>query len=141
MLAATVRARSAELGLDFLGLRAAGRRAADVMASGGEVVLLLGNERSGLSNEEMLWANAAVAIPTHVPFPLPGASLNLSHAAGIIVYELFRARGGGEGGEGEGGEGLEEEVVEGGRIVVLILLVALTTPLIQCSSRSLTALL
>lgn len=50
VLAATVRARSVELGLDFLSLYDAGRRAADVMASGGEVVLLLGNERSGMSH-------------------------------------------------------------------------------------------
>lgn len=49
---------------------------------------------SGLSNEEMAWANAAVAIPTHVPYPLPGSSLNLSHAGAIIIYEFFRVRNG-----------------------------------------------
>ena len=49
---------------------------------------------SGLSNEEMAWANAAVAIPTHVPYPLPGSSLNLSHAGAIIIYEFFRVRSG-----------------------------------------------
>ena len=58
-----------------------------------------------------------------------------------LLDDEGRKGGEGEGGEGEGGEGLEEEVVEGGRIVVLSVLVALTTPLIQCSSRRLTALL
>lgn len=54
---------------------------------GSSVSLVFGNERAGLSDEELLLCHLAVAIPTSPMCP----SLNLSHAVEIIGYELFRA--------------------------------------------------
>ena len=42
-----------------------------------------------LRDEEVACCTGMLSIPTHPDFP----SLNLSHAAQIVAYELFRARG------------------------------------------------
>ena len=52
----------------------------------GPIALLFGNERSGLSDEELRYCNVACHIPTHPQQP----SLNLSHAVQIVLYEFFR---------------------------------------------------
>ncbi len=55
--------------------------------SGGVVAAVFGNERSGLSDEELRECSLAVRIPSSPRFP----SLNLSHAVQIAGYALLRA--------------------------------------------------
>lgn len=58
------------------------------------MAVLFGNERSGLSNEELKRCTETVAIPTAaVPSsnpkdPLVQSSLNLSHAVTVLCYEV-----------------------------------------------------
>lgn len=58
-----------------------------VVARRGPVALLLGRERSGLTNEELDRCHFLVRIPTNPGF----ASLNLAGAAHILAYEIERA--------------------------------------------------
>lgn len=51
----------------------------------GDVGIVFGNESHGLTDEELNECNIAVTIPSAPAYP----SLNLSHAAGIVAYELF----------------------------------------------------
>jgi tRNA/rRNA methyltransferase len=53
----------------------------------GTISLVFGNERTGLTDEEMRECDLACHIPTSPQFP----SLNLSHAVQVIGYVLFRA--------------------------------------------------
>ncbi len=53
-----------------------------------EVALLFGPEDTGLSNEELRFCHLVVAIPASSRFK----SLNLSHAAMILCYEIFISR-------------------------------------------------
>lgn len=75
--------------------RVAAAAAVAEAARGGRVALLFGNERTGLRNEHLELAHAVVAVPTAAPAPAQGASgrfsLNLSHAAALIAYELYAA--------------------------------------------------
>ena len=72
---------------EFAG-RVAGRSGAEGRASGSdEIAVVFGNERSGLSDEELLTCHIAVSIPTSPACP----SLNLSHAVEVICYELYKA--------------------------------------------------
>ncbi len=52
-------------------------------AGQGEVALVFGNETHGLSNEEVLYCQAAVSIPTNPDF----SSLNLGSAVQVMCYE------------------------------------------------------
>jgi len=52
----------------------------------GPAALIFGNERTGLEDEELELCNFASHIPADEAFP----SLNLSHAAQIYAYELFK---------------------------------------------------
>jgi len=54
-----------------------------------KVGIMFGRESSGLTNEEITRANKILVIDTDRNF----TSLNISHAVGIICYELFGARG------------------------------------------------
>jgi len=54
------------------------------------LALVFGNERTGLTDEELNFCNIASHIPVSEAFP----SLNLSHAVQIYAYELFLAFGG-----------------------------------------------
>lgn len=49
--------------------------------------IIIGREDHGLSNEEVKQCDFTVTIPTSPKFP----ALNVSHAATIILYELFKA--------------------------------------------------
>ena len=62
---------------------------ASFSATGGEGLtgIVFGNERTGLTDEELNVCSAAVNIPSSPVFP----SLNLSHAVQIVCYTLFRA--------------------------------------------------
>ena len=53
----------------------------------GEVALVLGRERSGLSNEELALCHFLVHIPTNPEF----SSLNLAAAAQVFAYEIRQA--------------------------------------------------
>lgn len=55
---------------------------------GGTVAAVFGNERTGLTDEEMAECTLGVTIPSSEEF----ASLNLSHAVQIICYHLFREK-------------------------------------------------
>lgn len=61
---------------------------------GGEVALVFGNERTGLTEEELSLCSLAVHIPSSELFP----SLNLAQAVQIACYELRRAALGGKTG-------------------------------------------
>jgi tRNA/rRNA methyltransferase/tRNA (cytidine32/uridine32-2'-O)-methyltransferase len=63
--------------------KAAGRAAAPL-------AFVFGNERTGLTDDELNFCNIASHIPVSDAFP----SLNLSHAVQIYAYELFLAFGG-----------------------------------------------
>ena len=52
----------------------------------GKIGILFGPEASGLSNDEISYANYLVKIPTNKKF----SSLNLSHSSIIFCYELFK---------------------------------------------------
>lgn len=53
---------------------------------GGKVAIVFGNERSGLSDEQLAECTMGVTIPTSDDF----GSLNLSHAVQILCYHMFR---------------------------------------------------
>ncbi len=55
--------------------------------SGGKAAVLFGNERSGMSDEEMRSCDFGLTIPSSENF----GSLNLSHAVQLVCYELFRS--------------------------------------------------
>jgi TrmH family RNA methyltransferase len=62
------------------------RAAAAVIAGGppkDQAAFVFGNETSGLTNDELLHCDRAVAIPTTAAHP----SLNLAHAVTVLVYE------------------------------------------------------
>ncbi len=55
--------------------------------SRGKAAIVFGNERTGLTDEELDCCSVAVNIPSSPDFP----SLNLSHAVQLVSYALFRA--------------------------------------------------
>lgn len=52
----------------------------------GKVGLIIGREGDGMRNEELLKCDLVVTIPTSKKYP----TMNVSHAAAIIMYELFK---------------------------------------------------
>lgn len=52
----------------------------------GHIALLFGREGDGLTNQELKLCDVVVSIPTHESYPI----LNITHAAAIIFYELFK---------------------------------------------------
>lgn len=52
----------------------------------GNTCLLFGREGNGLSNSEISLCDVIVSIPTHEDYPI----MNITHAAAIIFYELFK---------------------------------------------------
>jgi tRNA (cytidine32/uridine32-2'-O)-methyltransferase len=82
VLGATARMRG--VSLDELSPREAARRLLEAAAAGRQVALVFGNERSGLSNDEIMLCHAAVHIPSDPSF----SSLNLSQAVQVLAYEL-----------------------------------------------------
>ncbi len=63
------------------------RMAEIVAAVDGEVAIVFGPEDNGLSREELAACDLLVHIPARREFP----TLNLSHAAAIVLYALHRA--------------------------------------------------
>ncbi|WP_414469422.1 RNA methyltransferase [Methanobacterium sp. ACI-7] len=52
----------------------------------GNTAIIFGREGNGLSNEEVSLCDVIVTIPTNNEYPV----LNISHAAAIILYEIFK---------------------------------------------------
>ncbi len=55
---------------------------------GGKAAIIFGNERTGLTDDELTACTVGVVIPASPGF----ASLNLSHAVQIMGYQLFRTQ-------------------------------------------------
>ncbi|MET0066031.1 MAG: RNA methyltransferase [Candidatus Thiodiazotropha sp.] len=62
-------------------------------SAGGDVALVFGRERSGLSNEELDRCTFLVHIPTNPDY----SSLNLGAAVQVLCYEVYQTLLGGEG--------------------------------------------
>ncbi len=75
-------ARTRGVALDELAPREAAGRL--VAGTAGEVALVFGNERVGLSNDELKRCHAAVRIPSDAEY----GSLNLAAAVQVLAYEL-----------------------------------------------------
>ncbi len=59
---------------------------ADSINYNGNLALIFGREGNGLSNKEISLCDVIVSIPTHEDYPI----LNITHAAAIIFYEMFK---------------------------------------------------
>jgi TrmH family RNA methyltransferase len=55
----------------------------------GKIALLFGRDSFGLTNEEIKKCDFIVTIPTHKKYP----TMNISHAASVIFYALFKKIG------------------------------------------------
>ncbi len=54
-----------------------------------KTALLIGREGSGLTNQEIKRCDCLVTIPTHIEYP----AMNISHAVGILLYEIHKKLG------------------------------------------------
>lgn len=59
------------------------------LGEGGRVGIMFGPERTGLSSDEVVVADALVQVPTHPGF----TSINLAQAVLLVAYEWFRLAG------------------------------------------------
>jgi tRNA/rRNA methyltransferase len=84
LFAATARDRS--MAKPILTPGEAARRLRDAEAAGVAAGLLFGNERAGLTNDEIALADAIITIPTDSSF----SSLNLGQAVLLVGYEWFK---------------------------------------------------
>ncbi len=85
---AATTARERDQYFRVLDVRDAAARAVEE-ARRGQVAILFGAERTGLTNEELEPAHVLVRIPASAEY----ASLNLSMAVQLVAYEVYRARG------------------------------------------------
>jgi len=72
----------------------------------GEIALVFGNERTGLSNEDVERCSALAHIPANPAY----SSLNLAQAVQVLAYELrlaYLGLGGGTGAPAGNGRGVE----------------------------------
>lgn len=77
-------ARLRGVNLPELTPREAAAHAASVVAQGGQVAVLFGNERTGLENDQLAKCHATVVIPADPSY----SSLNLAQAVQLLAYEL-----------------------------------------------------
>lgn len=54
----------------------------------GKVAVVFGREGDGLTNKEISLCDVVVSIPTHEDYPI----MNISHAAAIVFYEIFKKK-------------------------------------------------
>jgi tRNA (cytidine32/uridine32-2'-O)-methyltransferase len=80
-------ARSRRIALEELEPRAAGARAIAEAVGGGEIALVFGRERTGLTNDEYELCHVAVHIPANPDY----SSLNLAMAVQVLSYEIRMA--------------------------------------------------
>jgi tRNA/rRNA methyltransferase len=59
----------------------------EAIARGEKTAILFGNERTGLENDEVSFANAVITIPTNPDF----SSINLGQAVLLAAYEWFKS--------------------------------------------------
>lgn len=90
-------ARSRRIGWPTLTPAEGARRLVEVAATG-TVALVFGQERTGLTNEELDRCHAVVTIPANPEYP----SLNLASAVQVLAYELRQSALAGEPEAGEG---------------------------------------
>ena len=89
-------ARSRRVALEERSPREAASRAFASAAGGGEVALVFGRERTGLTNDELQLCHGAVHIPANPDY----SSLNLAAAVQVLAYELRLAALAGIPGDG-----------------------------------------
>jgi len=77
-------ARSRRVALEEQSPREAATRALEVAAGDGQVALVFGRERTGLTNDELQLCHGAVHIPANPEY----SSLNLAAAVQVLAYEL-----------------------------------------------------
>ena len=77
-------ARSRRIQLEELEPHAAGARAVAEAATGGEIAVVFGRERTGLTNDEYELCHVAVHIPANPDY----SSLNLAMAVQVLSYEI-----------------------------------------------------
>ncbi len=80
-------ARSRRVALDEQLPRDAAMRVMSTAGEGGEVALVFGRERTGLTNDELQLCHGAVHIPANPEY----SSLNLAAAVQVLTYELRMA--------------------------------------------------
>ena len=85
VLGASARPRSANW--NVLDARGAAARAVET-AAGAPVAILFGNERNGLSNDDLALCQALLAIPSDPAYE----SLNLAQAVQVVCYEIRMAQ-------------------------------------------------
>jgi tRNA/rRNA methyltransferase len=88
LYATTARAR--DLPKPVVSAARAAQEARAALAAGERVGILFGPERTGLANDDLVYADAVVSIPVNPDF----VSLNLAQAVLLIAYEWFQAGGG-----------------------------------------------
>lgn len=81
-------ARDRDQNVRVLDVRDAAARVVEESARG-PVALLFGNERTGLTNDELALAHLLLRIPANPVY----SSLNLAMAVQLVSYEVYRARG------------------------------------------------
>ncbi|HID17611.1 TPA: RNA methyltransferase [Candidatus Bathyarchaeota archaeon] len=69
------------------------RLAIELRSINGKVALIFGRESRGLSNEELNLCDVILSIPASESYP----TMNVSHAAAIIFYELHQGKFAGKG--------------------------------------------
>ena len=79
---------TSKLGTDYNMTRSciSAREAAESINPSQEIGLLFGREGIGLKNDELLRCDMVVTIPSSPAYP----ALNISHAAAILLYEMFQ---------------------------------------------------
>jgi TrmH family RNA methyltransferase len=58
--------------------------------AGGQVSLLFGSEKTGLSNEDFSYCHWLMTVPMHATAGMRHASMNLGQAVAVCLYELIR---------------------------------------------------
>ncbi|MFZ3032399.1 MAG: RNA methyltransferase [Parvibaculum sp.] len=80
-------ARSRDMMKPVLTPETAAAKLREVIAGGGKAGVLFGPERTGLTNDDVVLADATLMVPVNPAF----ASLNLAQAVLLIGYEWFKA--------------------------------------------------
>ena len=72
---------------------AAGRMLEELQRPEGQVALLFGSEKTGLSNEELSFCDLLLTIPMYEHEGVRHPSMNLGQAVAVCLYELVRGAG------------------------------------------------
>jgi tRNA/rRNA methyltransferase len=80
-------ARPRDLPKPVVTVKQAAREARVALTAGERVGILFGPERTGLANDELIYADAVVSVPVNPEF----FSLNLAQAVLLVAYEWFQS--------------------------------------------------